>query len=80
MDLFYFFFVDKFVDVCLLVYILLWCIDLYCLLCEVDWVLIDDGWLVISGFNFISFMGLCKFVLVLCKILFYNSWMFILMW
>lgn len=78
-DLLYLFFVEKFVDVCLLVYILLWCSDLYCLLWEVDCVLIDDGWMILIGFNLVSLMGLCKLVLVLCKGMFYNSCMFMLM-
>ena len=42
-------------------------------------VLIDDGWLVISGFNPISLMGLRKLVPVLRKTSPYNSRMFTLM-
>ncbi|MSL94762.1 SAM-dependent methyltransferase, partial [Escherichia coli] len=49
------------------------------LLREADRVLIDDGWLVISGFNPISLMGLRKLVPVLRKTSPYNSRMFTLM-
>lgn len=66
-SLYQLFFVEKLVDVCLLFYILVYVVDLYCILCEVDWVLIDDGWLVISNFNFMSFLGVGKLVLLLCQ-------------
>lgn len=46
---------------------------------EADRVLIDDGWLVISGFNPLSLMGLRKLVPVLRKTPPYNSRMFTLM-
>lgn len=57
-------FADKSVDVCLLAHTLPWCTDPHRLLREADRVLIDDGWLVISGFNPISLMGLRKLVLI----------------
>lgn len=60
-------FADKSVDVCLLAHTLPWCTDPHRLLREADRVLIDDGWLVISGFNPISLMGLRKLVPVLRK-------------
>lgn len=72
-------FADKSVDVCLLAHTLPWCTDPHRLLREADRVLIDDGWLVISGFNPISFMGLRKLVPVLRKTSPYNSRMFTLM-
>ncbi len=56
-----------------------WCTDPHRLLREADRVLIDDGWLVISGFNPISLMGLRKLVPVLRKTSPYNSRMFTLM-
>lgn len=72
-------FADKSVDVCLLAHTLPWCTDPHRLLRETDRVLIDDGWLVISGFNPISLMGLRKLVPVLRKTSPYNSRMFTLM-
>ncbi len=38
--------------------------DPHWLLREVDRVLIDDGWLIISGFNPFSLLGMAKLVLV----------------
>ncbi|AHJ75146.1 class I SAM-dependent methyltransferase [Kosakonia sacchari] len=55
-------FAEKSVDACLLAHTLPWCTDPHRLLQEVDRVLIDDGWLVMSGFNPISLLGLCKAV------------------
>ncbi len=72
-------FADKSVDVCLLAHTLPWCTDPHRLLREADRVLIDDGWLVISGFNPLSLMGLRKLVPVLRKTPPYNSRMFTLM-
>ncbi|EHD1839818.1 class I SAM-dependent methyltransferase [Salmonella enterica] len=72
-------FSDKSVDVCLLAHTLPWCTDPHRLLREADRVLIDDGWLVISGFNPLSLMGLRKLVPVLRKTPPYNSRMFTLM-
>ena len=46
---------------------------------EADRVLIDDGWLVISGFNPLSLMGLRKLVPVLRRTPPYNSRMFTMM-
>lgn len=50
----------KSVDACLLIHTLSWSQDPHQLLREVDRVLIDDGWLVISGFNPFSLLGLGK--------------------
>ncbi|SCC33910.1 class I SAM-dependent methyltransferase [Kosakonia oryziphila] len=55
-------FAEKSVDACLLAHTLSWCTDPHRLLQEVDRVLIDDGWLVMSGFNPISLLGLAKAV------------------
>ncbi|WLI78645.1 class I SAM-dependent methyltransferase [Kosakonia sp. H02] len=55
-------FAEKSVDACLLAHTLPWCPDPHRLLQEVDRVLIDDGWLVMSGFNPISLLGICKAV------------------
>jgi len=53
-------FAGKSIDACLLAHSLAWCADPHRLLQEVDRVLIDDGWLVMSGFNPISLLGLGK--------------------
>ena len=50
-------FAEKSVDACLLAHSLPWCDDPHRLLREADRVLIDDGWLVISGFNPMSLMN-----------------------
>lgn len=55
-------FAGKSVDACLLAHTLPWCPDPHRLLQEVDRVLIDDGWLVLSGFNPISLLGISKAV------------------
>lgn len=72
-------FADKSVDVCLLAHTLPWCSDPHRLLREADRVLIDDGWLILSGFNPVSLMGLRKLIPVLRKTSPYNSRMFTLM-
>lgn len=72
-------FAEKSVDACLLAHSLPWCDDPHRLLREADRVLIDDGWLVISGFNPMSLMGLRKLVPVLRRTPPYNSRMFTLM-
>lgn len=55
-------FAEKSVDACLIAHTLAWCSDPHLLLREADRVLIDDGWLVMSGFNPISLLGLRKLV------------------
>lgn len=50
----------KSVDACLLAHTLAWSADPHRILREVDRVLIDDGWLLISSFNPFSFIGLGK--------------------
>jgi hypothetical protein len=44
-----------------------WCSDPHRLLREADRVLIDDGWMILTGFNPVSLMGLRKLVPVLRK-------------
>ncbi|ABP59433.1 class I SAM-dependent methyltransferase [Enterobacter sp. 638] len=69
-------FAEKSVDACLLANTLPWCSDPHRLLREADRVLIDDGWLILSGFNPMSLMGLRKLVPVLRRKVPYNSRMF----
>ena len=69
-------FAEKSVDACLLANTLPWCSDPHRLLREADRVLIDDGWLILSGFNPMSLMGLRKLVPVLRRKSPYNSRMF----
>ncbi|MGS6269378.1 SAM-dependent methyltransferase, partial [Enterobacter hormaechei] len=56
-----------------------WCSDPHRLLREADRVLIDDGWLILSGFNPLSLMGLRKLTPVLRRTPPYNSRMFTMM-
>ncbi|MBV8041298.1 class I SAM-dependent methyltransferase [Pluralibacter sp.] len=72
-------FAEKSVDACLLAHTLPWCQDPHRLLREADRVLIDDGWLIMTGFNPVSLMGLRKLVPVLRGSMPYNSRMFTLM-
>jgi ubiquinone/menaquinone biosynthesis C-methylase UbiE len=58
-------FAEKSVDACLLAHTLPWCSDPHRLLREADRVLIDDGWMILTGFNPVSLMGLRKLVPVL---------------
>lgn len=53
-------FAEKSVDACLLAHTLSWSDDPHQMLREADRVLIDDGWLIITGFNPVSFLGLRK--------------------
>jgi len=69
-------FAAKSVDACLLAHTLSWCSDPHRLLREADRVLIDDGWLIISSFNPISLLGLCKLVPFVRKKAPFNSRMF----
>ncbi|MBU4684686.1 class I SAM-dependent methyltransferase [Cedecea davisae] len=69
-------FAAKSVDACLLAHTLPWCPDPHRLLREVDRVLIDDGWIVLSSFNPISLLGLGKTIPFLRKRVPYNSRMF----
>lgn len=69
-------FAAKSVDACLLAHTLNWCSDPHRLLREVDRVLLNDGWLIISGYNPISVMGAAKMVPVLRARSPFNSRMF----
>lgn len=69
-------FAAKSVDACLLAHTLSWCSDPHSLLREADRVLIDDGWLILSGFNPLSLVGLMKLVPVKRRRVPYNSRMF----
>lgn len=71
-------FAEKSVDACLLAHTLPWCQDPHHLLREVDRVLIDDGWLIISSFNPLSLLGMRKLLPILRKSSPYNSRMFTL--
>ncbi len=53
-------FESKSVDACLLAHTLAWSGDPHRILREVDRVLIDDGWMIISGFNPFSLLGIGK--------------------
>ncbi|AIN17664.1 methyltransferase domain protein [Yersinia rochesterensis] len=55
-------FAEKSVDACLLSHTLAYAADPHRILREVDRVLIDDGWLVISNFNPMSLLGAGKLV------------------
>ncbi|WNN49306.1 class I SAM-dependent methyltransferase [Siccibacter colletis] len=72
-------FAAKSVDACLLAHTLPWCHDPHALLREADRVLIDDGWIVLSGFNPLSLVGLTKLVPFKRKRPPYNSRMFTMM-
>lgn len=50
----------KSIDACLLAHTLAWDQDPHRVLREVDRVLIDDGWMIISGFNPFSLLGITK--------------------
>ncbi|KMK13349.1 hypothetical protein ABW09_23735 [Pluralibacter gergoviae] len=69
-------FAEKSVDACLLAHTLAWNEDPHRLLREADRVLIDDGWLIMTGFNPLSFVGLRKLVPVMRRRMPYNSRMF----
>ncbi|MCG7388110.1 MULTISPECIES: methyltransferase domain-containing protein [Pantoea] len=53
-------FESKSIDACLLAHTLAWSQDPHRVLREVDRVLIDDGWMIISGFNPFSLLGVSK--------------------
>lgn len=72
-------FATKSVDACLLAHTLSYADDPHRLLREVDRVMIDDGWLVISCFNPFSLLGLGKLLPTLRKRQPYISRMFPLM-
>lgn len=53
------------VDACLLAHTLNYARHPYQILCEADRVLVDDGWLILTGFNPISILGIGKLVPIL---------------
>ncbi|AFJ48218.1 class I SAM-dependent methyltransferase [Shimwellia blattae] len=72
-------FENRSVDACLLAHLLPWSPDPHCLVREVDRVLIDDGWMILSGFNPVSLLGLGKCLPVQRRRVPYNSRMFSMM-
>ncbi|MDR0805611.1 MAG: class I SAM-dependent methyltransferase [Enterobacteriaceae bacterium] len=60
-------FLDKTLDACLLANTLAYSEDPHRILREVDRVLIDDGWLIISGFNPFSLAGIGKLIPIIRK-------------
>ncbi|MFD1801394.1 class I SAM-dependent methyltransferase [Mixta tenebrionis] len=52
----------KSVDACLLAHTLSWSHDPHRILREVDRVLIDDGWMILTGFNPLSLLGMGKLI------------------
>ncbi|ACR70344.2 class I SAM-dependent methyltransferase [Edwardsiella ictaluri] len=69
-------FAAKSVDACLLAHTLGYSHDPHRVLREVDRVLVDDGWLIISGFSPLSLLGMGKLVPGLRRRLPYSSRMF----
>lgn len=72
-------FAAKSVDACLMAHVLPWCHDPHTLLREADRVLVDDGWMVLSGFNPVSLIGLTKCVTYKRKRPPYDSRLFTMM-
>ncbi|AMA64798.1 hypothetical protein AUT07_00214 [Candidatus Arsenophonus lipoptenae] len=58
---------DKSIDACLLIQQLSYSINPHCLLYEVNRILVDDGWLILSNFNPFSLLGIVKYIPFLCK-------------
>lgn len=69
-------FESKSVDACLLAHSLAWSSDPHRILREVDRILIDDGWMIISGFNLFSVLGMGKLIPGLRQRVPWNSRMF----
>ncbi len=69
-------FLSKSVDACLLAHTLSWSQDPHQVLREADRVLIDDGWIIISGFNPYSLLGIGKAVPGLHRRMPWNGRMF----
>lgn len=67
---------NKSIDGCLLTHLLPYDPNPYQLLREVDRVLVDDGWLVMSGFNLLSLLGVGKIIPILRSRQPYSSYMF----
>ena len=60
-------FANKSIDACLMSHCLAYSPDPHWILREVDRVLMDDGWLIISGFNPFSLAGVAKLIPILRK-------------
>lgn len=69
-------FASKSVDACLLAHTLSWSNDPHRILREVDRVLIDDGWILLSGFNMFSMLGMGKLIPGVHRMIPWNSRMF----
>ncbi|CAO97682.1 methyltransferase domain-containing protein [Erwinia tasmaniensis] len=69
-------FESKSVDACLLAHTLAWSSDPHRLLREVDRVLVDDGWIILSGFNLFSVLGIGKLIPGLHRRVPWNSKMY----
>ncbi|MBK5145454.1 class I SAM-dependent methyltransferase [Budviciaceae bacterium BWR-B9] len=69
-------FLDKSLDACLLADTLAYSEDPHRILREVDRVLVDDGWLIVSGFNPFSLVGVGKLIPLIRKKHPYTSRMF----
>ncbi|MTD27254.1 class I SAM-dependent methyltransferase [Erwinia sorbitola] len=69
-------FESKSVDACLLAHTLAWSSDPHRVLREVDRVLIDDGWMIITGFNLFSVLGIGKLIPGVRRKVPWNSRMF----
>lgn len=69
-------FASKSVDACLLAHTLAWSNDPHRILREVDRVLIDDGWILLSGFNLFSMLGIGKLIPGIHRKIPWNSRMF----
>ncbi len=72
-------FAERSIDACLLAHTLCWCEDPHRQLREIDRVLIDDGWLILTSFNPISILGPGKLLPWRRKHAPWNSRMFTLM-
>lgn len=71
-------FAPRAIDACLLAHTISWNSDPHRLLREIDRVLVDDGWLIMSSFNPFSLLGLGKLMPFQRKRIPYNSRMFTL--
>lgn len=71
-------FASSAIDACLLAHTISWNTDPHRLLREIDRVLIDDGWLIMSSFNPFSLLGMGKLLPCRRKHIPYNSRMFTL--
>ncbi|MGV3344826.1 methyltransferase domain-containing protein [Enterobacteriaceae bacterium LUAb1] len=69
-------FESKSIDACLLAHTLAWSSDPHAILREVDRVLIDDGWIILSGFHLVSVLGAGKLLPVIRRRMPCNSRMF----